>query len=656
MPLNMKSIVPPKHYRSDIDGLRALAVLLVVTYHYFQVSGGYIGVDIFFVISGYLISQQIFRDLEKNTFSLSEFYAKRIRRILPPLVLMVVMTLAAGWFLLLPTDFMSLGKHAAAGIAYVSNLLLWTESGYFDAPSAHKPFLHLWSLGIEEQFYLTWPLALILITRLRGAMLPILIGLTLASFVVNLILTAQGHSAAFYMPVTRFWELSAGGILAYCGLYHQQGVQRWLGGAKLTLWLTRYSCQLGVLLIACVVLLVDKKSAYPGYWALMPVLGTSLILVSSPRTSFQRRLFENRVAVWLGQISYGLYLWHWPVLVLMYLSDMTSSMSKFIALGLSVSLAYATYQLVELPVRSIPVTRTSSWRFIIAGVSATVMIGTTGLLFANGNIHRSWDAALISQPYQDPVNGCMADGSGVVAIHSEAIALCETIKHPGQPVVMLLGDSHAYGLYQGLEPYLDAHHVNLISLPIMYCTPLSVQDKRLACNTYNTWLKHEIRDKQPDLVMIFAHHLLWSDDEGYGESQPYPAYLWEQARLLKQAGVKQVMVVGQIPTWFDALPHNLNLHFLRKGLDVPSRTWTGIAQDSLKMDEVMRAAQPSTDIPYVSLRDALCNAEGCLTKFGNQYPQDLIVHDYGHLTQRGARYLSEHILGEQILALLPVTP
>lgn len=113
------------------------------------------------------------------------------------------------------------------------------------------------------------------------------------------------------------------------------------------------------------------------------------------------------------------------------------------------------------------------------------------------------------------------------------------------------------------------------------------------------------------------------------------------------------MIVGQIPTWVDALPHNLNLHFLRKGLDVPLRTWTGIAQDSLKMDDVMRAAQPSTDIPYVSLRDALCNSEGCLTRFGNQYPQDLIVHDYGHLTQRGARYLSEHLLGEQILSLLP---
>jgi len=154
--------VIPEHYRPDIDGLRALAILLVVVYHYFGVLGGYIGVDIFFVISGYLISLQIMTSLEKQSFSLVEFYAKRIRRILPALVVVICSCLAFAWFFLFPTDFVLLGKHSAAGILNVSNLVLWSESGYFDTSSTHKPLLHFWSLGIEEQFYLVWPLLLIL--------------------------------------------------------------------------------------------------------------------------------------------------------------------------------------------------------------------------------------------------------------------------------------------------------------------------------------------------------------------------------------------------------------------------------------------------------------------------------------------------------------
>jgi peptidoglycan/LPS O-acetylase OafA/YrhL len=244
----MKSMTPPNHYRPDIDGLRAIAVLLVVCYHYFHVRGGYVGVDIFFVISGFLISYQIFSDLDTRSFRLPVFYAKRIRRIFPPLVLMIVVTLLAGWYLLLPTDFRSLGKHAAAGIANIDNLLLWTEAGYFDAPSGHKPFLHLWSLGIEEQFYLTWPLALIFMYKAGKARLPILIGLTLLSFVLNLIATVLDQNTAFYMPFTRFWELAAGGILAYCTLHHPRTLQG-IFGRQVSAWFVKYAFQLGLFLI-----------------------------------------------------------------------------------------------------------------------------------------------------------------------------------------------------------------------------------------------------------------------------------------------------------------------------------------------------------------------------------------------------------------------
>ncbi len=647
----MKNNVLPSHYRPDIDCLRAIAVLLVVCYHYFQVRGGYIGVDIFFVISGYLISYQIFSDLDTRSFSLTVFYAKRIRRIFPPLVLMIVVTLLAGWYLLLPTDFRSLGKHAVAGIFNIDNLLLWSESGYFDAPSGHKPFLHLWSLGIEEQFYLTWPLALIVLYQAGKARLSILAGLTLLSFVLNLIATRLDHNTAFYMPVTRFWELAAGGILAYCALHPQRLVQDTLG-SRAGVWLAQYFFQFGLLLILLAVVLVDQHSAYPGYWALLPVLGTCFILYQQPASVQKTRVLANRPLVFIGRLSYGIYLWHWPVLVLMHLSDITSGLGKFLALAMSLLLACFSYWLIELPVRSLRVTRVNAMQFILSGIVVTVCVSTAGLLFSTGVIERKWAHDLIVLPYKQPVKGCAFDASSNKAFDVSALQACLTIRFPGKPLVLLLGDSHAFGLYQGLSPYLERHEVNLVSLPAMYCTPLSLLDTRPACDAYNRWLRQEIKELAPDLVMIFAHHLLWAEDDNYAEPAAYPDYIWTQAEQLKTLGARQVMILGQMPTWIDSLPHNLNLNFLRKGQPVPLHTWTGVSPASLSMDAAMQAARTSDGITYLSLRQALCNEQGCLTHVGQQYPDDLLVHDYGHLTQHGAEYVAEQLLGEQVLSLL----
>ncbi len=646
----MKNIVAIQAYRPEIDGLRALAVLLVVSYHYFAVRGGFVGVDIFFVISGYLISYQIFSDLDRSSFSLIAFYAKRIRRIFPPLLLMIVVMLIAGWLLLLPTDFKSLGKHAAAGVSYVSNLLLWTEAGYFDAPSGYKPFLHLWSLGIEEQFYLTWPLAMILVYHFRHNKLLVLLGLTGLSFGLSLLATIKNQNLAFYMPVTRFWELAAGGVLAFCAQHEQNMLSRCLG-ARISHWLIKFSFELGLSVLVLVVLLVDKNSVYPGCWALMPVLGTCLILVRQPASVFKQKILTQPVLVLTGKISYGIYLWHWPLLVLMHLSDQTSGLAKMIALAASFILAYATYRFVEIPVRSIAVTRASGIKFIAFGVLSTVLVAGAGLLFSSGVVHRDWDETLIQSQYAEPVSGCAADARPDKTIDYASLQLCEKIKHPGRPTVFLLGDSHAFGLYQGLEPYLDRHEINLMGLPAMYCTPVSLLDKRATCAQYNQWLETEIGRLHPELVVIFAHHVLWSDDDNYGEQTPYATHIWKAAEHLKSLGARQVLIIGQMPTWINSLPHNLNLNFLRKGLPVPQRTMTGIDQDSLIIDERLQATR-LPGIEYVSLREGLCTSEGCLTTVGSQYPNDLLVHDYGHLTKNGASYLAQYLIGQKIISLL----
>ncbi|MEI7824499.1 MAG: acyltransferase [Chlorobiaceae bacterium] len=209
------------NYRPDIDGLRAVAVLAVVGFHAFPswLMGGFVGVDVFFVISGYLISTIIFNNLDKGTFSFSEFYARRIMRIFPALILVLFACLAFGWFALLSDEFNQLGKHIAAGTGFVSNLVLWRESGYFDNSSGTKPLLHLWSLGIEEQFYIVWPLVLWFAWKRKFNLLTITVLVTIFSFLLNIKGIKQDAVATFYSPQTRFWELLCGSLLAWFTIY-----------------------------------------------------------------------------------------------------------------------------------------------------------------------------------------------------------------------------------------------------------------------------------------------------------------------------------------------------------------------------------------------------------------------------------------------------
>lgn len=202
-------------YRPDIDGLRAVAILAVVLFHAFpgKMPGGFIGVDIFFVISGFLISTIIFSSLERDRFSLVEFYVRRIRRIFPALIVVLLTSLVVGWFTLFPDEYKQLGTHTAAGAAFIQNFILWRESGYFDNAAESKPLLHLWSLAVEEQFYIFWPLLLAFVWKRQWSFLKITAAIGLASFAANIYLMHRSPTAAFFLPISRFWELMVGGGL-----------------------------------------------------------------------------------------------------------------------------------------------------------------------------------------------------------------------------------------------------------------------------------------------------------------------------------------------------------------------------------------------------------------------------------------------------------
>ena len=420
-------------YRPDVDGLRAVAVLAVLAFHAFPQSapGGFAGVDVFFVISGFLITGIILDGLQDGRFSFADFYWRRVRRIFPALILVLAASLALGWLLLLPDEYMQLGKHVAAGAGFVANIVYWREAGYWDPAAELKPLLHLWSLGVEEQYYLVWPLLLFLFRRDPKRMLAMMAVLTVLSFGANVWLTGTRPSAAFYLPVTRFWELLAGGLLAFFASRktNHQDVKAAAGAA---------------LLVATFLLLHGQRD-FPGWWALLPVMGTALLVSAGPAAWINRRLLGNRVMVYAGLISYPLYLWHWPLLSYARIAHggEPPAALRWALLAAAVLLSVLTYELVEKKIRF---AKRPSMRRVSFPALAAVMaaVGAGGLLALQARIHPQ----SASVPLVREISSALADwgysGDRVVPGDTKA-------------AVLFFGDSHMQHYWPRIEKVVREH-------------------------------------------------------------------------------------------------------------------------------------------------------------------------------------------------------
>ncbi len=364
----------PISYRSDIDGLRALAILPVVLFHAFPnlLPGGFIGVDIFFVISGYLITSILLKDIQAGNYSIKKFYARRVRRIFPALSVVLVFCLALGWVVLTAVEYRALGKHAAGGAGFIANFMFWKEAGYFDAAGDTKPLLHLWSLGIEEQFYIVWPLLVYFFAKRSWSILWLILIVALLSFGLNVWQVGSNPSAAFYSPLSRSWELALGALLAYQALHPAQ---------IFTAIIERYRSLLsglGLVMVVAGFMVINESRAFPGSWALLPALGSTLLIASGPHGLVNRFILSQRIFVWVGLISFPLYLWHWPLLSFArIISSETPTVDvRAILVLVSIAMAALTYYLVEKPVR-----QSSPKRALIAAMSALMLcIGVAGFV------------------------------------------------------------------------------------------------------------------------------------------------------------------------------------------------------------------------------------------------------------------------------------
>lgn len=453
------------NYRADIDGLRAVAIIAVLGFHFFPeyFSSGFIGVDIFFVISGFLITTIISRDLAANEFSVLKFYKRRVNRVFPALIFVLIFCGIAGWFVLLQDEYKSLGKYIAGASAFISNFITWNEIGYFDTAAELKPLLHLWSLGIEEQFYLLWPLIL-LFSKKHFRPIIVCIALFGFSFFYNVCIYKSDPNADFFSPLARMWEPVCGGLLAcLISTKHFTIFNKSLTAANLM-------AALGFANLSVAFFLARNGVGYPGWIAVFPCLGAMFLLVAGKSAGLSRSILSYRLLVGIGLISYPLYLWHWPLLSFAkYLAGPHLSLpARLLLLGLSFLLAWLTYKFVEIPIRRgklrqrAPVFLAAIMLFLCAGGYLVFLTGgISGRAVAKQNQPTDVEIFFNSSCVNDPRIDAALD-----------FCAKNIVADPQRPTVVIWGDSQGMAWSPVFLKLAKEFDFNLILFSHPSCAPM----------------------------------------------------------------------------------------------------------------------------------------------------------------------------------------
>ena len=572
------------------------------------------GVDVFFVISGFLITGILTKD---ERIDIAGFYRRRVRRIFPALAFVLIVVLLAGWVRLLADEFAELARETAAGAGFVSNLYLWSEASYFDISSVEKPLIHLWSLGVEEQFYLLWPL-LIWMCRRVGLRPHLFVAvLTAMSFAWSVDLTWTDQTAAFYSPATRLWELGTGGLLALSPLRFKRVNILSLAGAPLVL---------------AAFLFFNDRPSFPGFWAVAPVIGTALVVAGGPATVLNR-LLSFPPMVWLGLISYPLYLWHWPLLSLAAIENNLQPPSFPVRLLLLLAagvLSIATYVLIERPLRKGPA-------LPLVGAMALVLAGSLAIAGAGGVPRRPINSderkAFVASYERLQLHGlgkyyreeCDFVRWGTYAAKRSIAPSCVL---PGpKGTYFLWGDSHAEALSYGLRIALPRGYA-LAQVATSGCKPwMPTGDPESAhdpvCVRSNEFALRQIRRLRPAVVFLAQKDLHEQRD-------------WDRlGAFLLGIGAKEVVLVGPLPEWYPSLAR-----VIAKS-DWPIRSdyvSNGLKGEVFRTDAIMRRRHLHT-VQYISILQHFCRKGGCLARVGGS----LTAVDYGHLTPAGSKFVGGYI-------------
>ena len=633
------------HYRSDIDGLRAIAVLSVVLYHFGigGLQGGFVGVDVFFVISGYLITGIIQSELARGEFTLARFYERRARRIFPALFVMLLVTMLAGLFVLLPSDLARLGQAATATVLFVSNALYFRQSGYFDDASDFNALLHTWSLGVEEQFYVGLPLLLMLVHRYRPQwLLRVIAACALLSFAACVLVQPILAKAVFFLSPFRAWELLLGSLVALGAAPQVRN-----GTLRAVLSVAALAALLGAIAF------MRSGVDFPGWKAAIPVLATAVLLhLGAGGRTWVGGVLSWRPLVFVGLISYSLYLWHWPLLVLVsYRQGMAplSSVQGLGLLGLSLLLAVASYRFVEQPFRRArkqgeAATRARVFAASGAGAFLLVAIGV-GFAATHGVPQRVPPKVLALDQARLPVipyKEC--DGKPV----SMARAACRIGAEGNSKVALVWGDSWAMAWAPALDEVLKREGRAGVLALRSNCAPLPGLKNRKSpkCLKRNAQVQVWIQRHQPERVYLIAAWPAWANATGgypledtsgmRGNDRIFPIAYQRTLQAIRPY-VREIVVVGPVPGAPDFLPYQLALVEWIGREPPPPVIRSDFDKDAREFWQV--AERPIAGVQSIDPSPWFCGRVKCRYMDAGR----LLYRDGNHLSTDGARFAAKHL-------------
>jgi peptidoglycan/LPS O-acetylase OafA/YrhL len=613
------------NFRYDINGLRALAVFGVVIFHFNNawLPGGFVGVDVFFVISGYLMTKIIATKLQTGRFSVLNFYWSRARRIVPALLLLCLTLLVFGWFFLLNTEYQQLAKHVQDSLLFYSNHTYWLESGYFDASSHEKWLLHTWSLSVEWQFYLVYPVGLVIVAKILplSALKWLILVATLAGFAGCVYTAYLWPDAAYFLLPTRAWQMLAGALVFFFPLSFLRD-KSWVSHCGLAL------------IIACY-FMIDQTVVWPGVVAAIPIVAAMLVLFSGHQKS---QLITNPIIQKVGLWSYSIYLWHWPVVVLINnFIDHITTMVLVIGMLSSVVLGWLSYILIEQS-KAVPVK--------ISGYAVTLSLAYFIFIYQG--------AITPLRPYsQSPINDIVAqykNYSQTTTLDIDYGAGCAVSTYRGKygefgvedycvgdkdsGGVFLWGDSHMGALAVGLRAHLP-ESITISQITSSGCPSSFTQRQgdisrlRRACDFANELARSAINSVRPRIVIIANKdkHELMAWDETFS--------------ILYATGVEQVIVMGPVPQWYPSLPlvyfksHRDEVYFASQKLD---------KNVILTNQKMLALSQQWQQGEYIDVLNNLCDWRDPVYHCRVRFDGELIAWDYGHLTVEGSKHIAEHIV------------
>lgn len=613
----------------------------------------------FFVISGYLITSIILSSSAAGQFTVSGFYRRRIQRIFPALILVVGFTLAAGWFVLLPLEYAAVGKHAGAASVFIPNIVLWSEAGYFDVDSMRKPLLHLWSLGVEEQFYVLWPLILIVTVRMKVAPLIVVVALLCTSFAMS-IAAISDQASSFFLPQYRVWELLLGAVLS---ALHQRpdmpkGILSKTGGMLATV---------GIGLMCLATFVITKERAFPGWWALLPTVGSALVIASSPANWVNRTILGNPVMVFIGKISFPLYLWHWPLLSMARIAEVTEPSIKIrlSAVAVSVLLAWLTHEFVEKKLRYHPS------KILPYGLFASLLVlGALGMAVSKLEGVPSRTEALNEKSHQFlwQENGYFKQFNCPKGHGRKKYCLY----NGKEAQVAVLGDSHSGNAFVSLVQHYKNSQTGVVRLAQPNCPPLfnvtnslfEEADKCLSANNGNiNWVIQNTNIHTVYLSSMGPMYLLENspryrmasldNPELNSHKAIFAAGLRASVERLIKAGKNVVVVVDwpglsyQPKECLDLRPFRLT-KYQQHPCTMPREHYEKKSKEYRQI--LFSLAEEFPSLLYWNTVPVFCGKKVCHAMHEGR----ILYRDPGHLSIWGSQYLGERLelsTAQQILAL-----